>query len=281
MWRGPACSCPDLLTECSPELPGAEISSNYSKIWKQNVHRIENRIYTCHNILLTFQTFLSLFPAAGCGMEAMMHCWHQEKGMWEDRRRWYPTSNLHYQRLNLRGLENTPSQIRLLPAVCCRRWDLTAALQSPAAPNQYPDIWTSQIWVIQTQGRRYFQNNIVPSAISGIYLCLERLRGGDPKWLKTFYALLKHFRVIENCMHSISKQMWSFNQFAFPLTHLLLTFWRSLFYVGSVSAMHCNGRGLVAHCEASKCIYWAKVDVMLVILSNWIVFKSKYREETF
>ena len=140
MWRGPACSCPDLLTECSPELPGAEISSNYSKIWKQNVHRIENRIYTCHNILLTFQTFLSLFPAAGCGMEAMMHCWHQEKGMWEERRRWYPTSNLHYQRLNLRGLENTPSQIRLLPAVCCRRWDLTAALQFPAAPNQYPDI---------------------------------------------------------------------------------------------------------------------------------------------
>ena len=174
-----------------------------------------------------------------------------------------------------------PGQIRLLPAVCCRRWDLTAALQSPAAPNQYPDIWTSQIWVIQTQGRRYFQNNIVPSAISGIYLCLKRLRGGDPKWLKTFYALLKHFRAIENCMHSISKQMWSFNQFAFPLTHLLLTFWRSLFYVGSVSAMHCNGRGLVAHCEASKCIYWAKVDVMLVILSSWIVFKSKYREETF
>ena len=67
MWRGPACSCPDLLTECSPELPGAEISSNYSKIWKQNVHRIENRIYTCHNILLTFQTFCSFFPAAGCG----------------------------------------------------------------------------------------------------------------------------------------------------------------------------------------------------------------------
>ena len=238
--------------------------------------RIENRIYTCHNILLTFQTFVC------CGVHDALLA-PRERDVGREKKM---ISNIEpsLSEIESRRAWKYPGQIRLLAADCCRRWDLTAALQHCSLLRRPINILISlnisDLGYPNTR-KEIFPKQYCSKCNSGIYLCLKRLRGGDPKWLKTFYALLKHFRAIENCMHSISKQMWSFNQFAFPLTHLLLTFWRSLFYVGSVSAMHCNGRGLVAHCEASKCIYWAKVDVMLVILSNWIVFKSKYRKETF
>ena len=157
--------------------------------------------------------------------------------------------------------------------------NISSIAASPPALTQYLDSWylIDQIWVNQTQGRRYFQNNIVPNAISWklMYsICSNRLRDSG---LKTFYAILNHFWAIIKCIQSNQNKYEVLNQIAFPLTHLSLTFWRSLFYVGSVSAKQCIGRDLVARCWASKCIYRAKVDVMLVILSNYI--QEKVSEE--
>ena len=89
--------------------------------------RIENRIYTCHNILLTFQTFRSVFPAAGCGgHDALLAPRERDVG-----REKKMISNIQpsLSEIESQRAWKYPGQIRLLAADCCRRWDLTAALQ--------------------------------------------------------------------------------------------------------------------------------------------------------
>ena len=108
----------------------------------------------------------------------------------------------------------------------------------------------------------------------------EQITGRWSETIENILCITKTLSSHRKNACTVSKQMRSFNQFAFPLTHLSLTFWRSLCYEESLSAV--QGTGFSSSLwDLSMHLLSESRCRMLVILSNWIVFNSKYREETF